>query len=760
MTKLIKNMEKDKNKVVMCPSCQCRYRVSDAFLGRRVFCKRCGTKFELGLQEETKVRKAGQGTPDMQEEIEEISHSDSCLVIGKLAMKHKFVNEEQIRGALTIQEQEKGAGHTLPLGEILVNQGMISQSQMDFLLSVQKMAETRQLDRTFATIAVKNGFATREEIEGTLKEQKRLLKETQTVKLIGDMLVESGLLEERQKDAILMRQKRIQEDTLEKNKEDEAPGNEKPVRKGPAFELSVSEDRLSAFISPSGEMPCDTSVEDIKKFLDEKGITYGIAGNSLIEEYLKDGNALKKPWKIAEGKAARPGIDARVKYYFDTEPLRTGTVKEDGAIDFKDRGEIPNVKEGDLIAQKIPCMDGDLGIDVFGKEIPAIKSKDIKLLCGKGTKKSDDQLKVFATLDGRALISPDGRLSVSQELIISGDVGLETGHIDFNGSIIVSGTVQNGFRVRGGTLSAGEIMKAEIEIDGDITVRGGIIGTDIRTGGNLKAKFIRQSNIKALGDVVAEKAILDSEIESSGSCNVKRGKIFASQVSAKKGIEANEIGSYASRPSTFTVGIDERVENEIKKIHEQIDLKKEELEKINNMIQESKENDDEMNNKIGELAQVQDSAMVQLRVIRENMEELKKASDKVELEQAEKDINELKSKIKEVEKILLGLLDAQELITERVTDFQNEKQVKGNEIDVLIDEINSLSERAKQEMGIPSVKVSGLLLAGNCIKGPHSSIVLGEDMKGVIIRETKSIDPDSNDQWMMKVSSLDSRHGL
>jgi len=245
-----------------------------------------------------------------------------------------------------------------------------------------------------------------------------------------------------------MKQKRIQEGTLEENKEDEAPGNEKSVRKGPAFGLSVSEDRLSAFISPLREIPCDTSVEDIKKFLDEQGITYGIAGNSLIEEYLKDGNALKKPWKIAECKAARPGRDARVKYCFDTDPLRTGTVKEGGAIDFKDRGEIPNVKEGDLIAQKIPCMDGDLGIDVFGNEIPAIKSKDIKLLCGKGTEKSDDQLKSVCNLGWEALISPDGRLSVSQELIISGDVGFETGHIDFDGSITVSGTVQNGFRVR------------------------------------------------------------------------------------------------------------------------------------------------------------------------------------------------------------------------------------------------------------------------------------------------------------------------
>ena len=97
------------------------------------------------------------------------------------------------------------------LGEILVSHGMISQSQLDFILSVQKILETTQLDQKFGAIAVENDFAKQEEIDQVIRKQKQLYNETKTVKMIGDILVESAVITKDQRDAILLKQKRIKE---------------------------------------------------------------------------------------------------------------------------------------------------------------------------------------------------------------------------------------------------------------------------------------------------------------------------------------------------------------------------------------------------------------------------------------------------------------------------------------------------------------------------------------------------------------------
>jgi hypothetical protein len=95
------------------------------------------------------------------------------------------------------------------LGEILVMKEMISQNQLDFLISVQNFADIRKLDRRFGAITVQNGFATQEEINIALNEQSTLFKRTESVQLIGDILLDLEILTKEQRDAVLLRQQRL-----------------------------------------------------------------------------------------------------------------------------------------------------------------------------------------------------------------------------------------------------------------------------------------------------------------------------------------------------------------------------------------------------------------------------------------------------------------------------------------------------------------------------------------------------------------------
>ena len=86
---------------------------------------------------------------------------------------------------------------------------------------------------------------------------------------------------------------------------------------------------------------------------------------------------------------------------------------------------------------------------------------------------------VLRASHGGALESINGLISVGKQLIVSGDVGPETGSIKFDGSVAIYGTVLAGFSVNAtgdisiegneGITNAKEIQSSE----GDIYIKGG-----------------------------------------------------------------------------------------------------------------------------------------------------------------------------------------------------------------------------------------------------------------------------------------------
>jgi uncharacterized protein len=387
--------------------------------------------------------------------IDNSSRDNSALLLGKLAIKYQLITPAQLADALAIQEA-KTASQKTHLGEILVNKNMITPAQLDVLLHVQKAYETRQRDIRFGRLAIKNKFATREQIDSALQEQNRLFKKNRRIQLIGDILVASNILSGHQRDAILARQNRL-------------------------------------------------------------NITHGI----------------NETRPIAKEIAPVLPRDASITYYFDTDPLKVGTLKEGGAIDFKSKGRYSLVTEKSVLAEKTPAVAGVPGKDIKGEAIPVPEPRDVTLQVGKGAGLSSDKLKIIALCDGIPEISATGKVCVSPELEITGDIGLETGHTDFEGKINVAGTIQNGYRVRGNSLRAGEIRRAEVIMTGDIVVNGGVIGATIKTDGNVQARYIHDAAIEALGDVVVEKEIIDSRIQIGGACILNSGHILSSSIAAK-----------------------------------------------------------------------------------------------------------------------------------------------------------------------------------------------------------------------------------
>lgn len=520
--------------------------------------------------------------------------------------------------------------------------------------------------------------------------------------------------------------------------------------KDSGFLLSVSDDKLEAYICPKKELSSKITFEDVKALLKGEGIEYGI-DEGIIEEYVAIQPVREYPFKIAQGKAAEPGQDAKVEFHFDINPLKIGTISESGHLDYKDRGKIVQVKEGSLIAEKIPAKDGMPGIDVYGKAISFSKPKDIKFLCGKDAEKSEDGLRIFAKIDGRPEISDDGKISVSTILQIAGDINLKTGHVDFNGDIEVRGCVQDGFRVKGRSLKAEEILRAEIDIAGDIVVSGGIIGANIKAGGGVSALYIHNGHVQANGDINVEREVFHSTLETNQKCNVLRGRISSSSVFAKKGIMAREIGSKASSPCTVSVGIDTIGNNKINHISDQISKKKDEQKNLENLVAGLQQEIKDLDNELESLPQEEDQARLQQMTLQKTLEECQKRGDLLQIEKVEEALRYLDSKIKQVYETMDGLLGKQDEIQIEINEDDQKIRRSRQEVEELGDKASEIAEFSKSEKGISEVRVSGIIYAHTRITGAHSSCTLVEDHQHVLISEAKIVELDQPAEWRMNI---------
>lgn len=208
-----------------------------------------------------------------------------------------------------------------------------------------------------------------------------------------------------------------------------------------------------------------------------------------------DGNAIsracnsKKDTKvlIVKGRPAIPPTDGQIKYMFETaERILKPREETEDNIDFYDKGDINSVEEGEVLAVLIPPVLGKEGMNVRGEIIQPPEPKTPKLLAGEGAKISDNGKKVLATINGRPKFTgKSGKISVLPQMVIRGDVDINTGHINFKGDLIIQGNVTEGFEVNalGHVYVQGGVYHGRVYSETGIKIRKNSIGGFISGGG-------------------------------------------------------------------------------------------------------------------------------------------------------------------------------------------------------------------------------------------------------------------------------------
>ena len=585
-------------------------------------------------------------------------------------------------------------------------------------------------DIPFARIALEKNFVTKEQLAKAFSSQKkeqlaagrnddRKTVDPRLSKKTADILVAQGAITEEQRDMIRRE--------MEKNRDivSKPPGHTDVSGQSPEqadmsdqspFQVQISSDRMEARLVVNNALLDRITPDAIAKALAQEDIQFGVADLEKQITTLKAALKETVSFVAARGRPPVPGTDAFISYHFDTDYLKPGKIDAEGKMDFRERGSIPKVAAGDLLATKIPMKQGEPGLDIYNIPIPAPETQEVILQCGQGAKLSEDGIKAHALIDGQPHVAVGGAVCVFAELTIDGDVNFTTGNIDFDGNVIVKGTVMNGFAVRCGHLFAKEISGAEIIALGDVVVSEGIISADIKAEGDVKARFVTGSNIKSFGSVMVDKEVIDSKIRSSAAFLSERCTIISSFVSAKMGVSARQIGTDVSSACRINAGMDENVKKRIQAFDHAMNDKKKILETLQKRYEKQSKKQRAVHRKIFELTQ--------------NQERLASDSGAANALSRELDVH----------------FRDQEMLEEQISQDLAAIEAVIAEIETNAGEKETILKRSKEKPGDPVVMVSGAITQGTRLFGIHTAFIPSETIRNATIRETKH--PEIDD-WQM-----------
>lgn len=324
--------------------------------------------------------------------------------------------------------------------------------------------------------------------------------------------------------------------------------------------VRVSLDRMKAvcrFMPPSLNGPKLES-RDIIGTLKNMGIIFGIDQDSILS--FLDDRCYATDYVFAKGRMPKIGHDARIEYFFNTNPTLKPKHNDDGSVDYKNLNTICEVKKGDILARITPADKGENGKDIYGKEIPTREVHSKQLSFGKNIELSEDKTEIYSMVDGHVALV-EGQVFVSDIVEISNDVDSSTGNINYSGNIHILGNVRGGFSVSAGgdVVVDGVVEAAFIKAGGQVIVKCGIHGQHrgtVSAKGNVISQFIENGKVNA-GGYVESGSIIYSEVNAGGDVIVedRKGFILGGIIRAGGKVTSQTIGSDMGAPTKLEVGI-------------------------------------------------------------------------------------------------------------------------------------------------------------------------------------------------------------
>lgn len=345
------------------------------------------------------------------------------------------------------------------------------------------------------------------------------------------------------------------------------------------LKVTVSADKLSALLTVVHiEDGFVFSYSDLLDLLMRNGVVYGINQVNLVKVVDQIKAYLNTTITVAAGIPSEEGTPGYIKSRFNpASAARKPLVLEDGTVNYKEVTTILNIRQGEQIAERVLPGEGKPGRTVTGETITAKAGKDVRFKPGKNVIIDPEQRYMFAAIDGVITLTDGEKINVFPLYEVNGNIDYNIGNIDFVGSVVIRGNVQNGFRVKasGDIRVTGGVEGAELYADGSIEVQGGILGQNrgfIKAGKNVKSSFIQDGRVEAGEDVIISQSIMHSSIRAGRSviCKSAKGLIVGGIIQAGERVEARTVGNSLATFTSIEVGIPPERRNELLALRAQL----------------------------------------------------------------------------------------------------------------------------------------------------------------------------------------------
>jgi len=311
------------------------------------------------------------------------------------------------------------------------------------------------------------------------------------------------------------------------------------------FKIFISKDGMEVKLRPAAAATEGvlTTFEAIIETCKNEGVKVPIK-----EELIKTQISQVNPEEVVIACGERPttGQAGYIEYKVDmsAKPQFIADPKDGGSIDYKKSMQVTMVNIGDILAEIVPPTEGENGVNVFGSVLEAKHGDPAKYFLGEGLEEKDG--KIVVTAAGTPSIQDD-LLTIRRNYVLAGDVDLSSGNINFPGSVVIQGSVTDGFEVvsEENIIVNGLIANAKLKARGYVKCAGGIQGNgtaEIIAGSYVAVTFVNAANITAETDILITKDSLHSNLNCLGEIRLG-GSLIGGVATAFNGISCANLGS-------------------------------------------------------------------------------------------------------------------------------------------------------------------------------------------------------------------------
>jgi len=348
-------------------------------------------------------------------------------------------------------------------------------------------------------------------------------------------------------------------------------------------EISISEDFMEVRIIVQPPKPGGEAVSEhlLLRDLSEAGVVYGIDKKRVQD--IAYNQLYQQEFLIARGKLPEEGHPSQILYHFITEKKPFKELRY-GRIDLKELNFVQNREEGSILAEIIPAKEAIPGKRVNG-EILAVEQPagKVELKAGSNTEIRDN--KVVALMKGNACLK-DGAVQIEPLLELK-NVDYRSGNIDFDGSVIIKGTVADGFSVKAtGDIETGKCVgRVQLEAGRNLLLRSGVNGDNeakLSCGADCISRYIEGASLICRGNLTVQESIMHSGISVWGNVLLSGGRaeLIGGSILVKGTLWCRKLGGLYETPTAVIIGISPDMLQEYSRILVNLDKKRKALDKL------------------------------------------------------------------------------------------------------------------------------------------------------------------------------------